>query len=778
MQEKNLLPKIYGTGLIKSLCEVEFEGDMGMGALVKSQTFYFELFELFSHFNKNGLVSKRLFEALYEAEDKINLQDKKRLELIFAVYKKFMEKIEAFGYEMPVFEHSSSVIPKNLNLWANGLLNSFENKNYIEFDDMQNEIVFIASEIKKATKNGENSLCDFGIFASNDTLKRSYIQLFNALGVKTNYGVLNESVIQFRIKLEQFFNVAEILYSFGVKKIEENELVKISANYEKKYDEIMLFLNNLNLTIIELSHIYEFYFKGEYTEIILYFAKQEKVDVEKINKKIAALLNFYTNVIKKQVEFQAVLGILDGALYNIQNEEKNVVTIFSNTNNIKNKTFKSLYVPSLIETTFVNNECIYFICQKTNDVISAEIKKIAPKFEKIVPDKGGSLNFKMLESVLEKCSSNLTFSTFNYAQSKQIQPSVFFELFKNNDLENFRTYKKEELNNNIDVPNDIKPELEKNSPIISKNEVLHLNPSAISNFQSCPKKYFFKNLLKLKEQSDFSASYGTIAHSILELFNRNYLKKYNKCEILKICDTLFLAKIFPENALELGFGEVDVELVKSTDDLSLAQMRDKFYDAVDNLFENGFFNNPPSAAYCEVKFEFELNEIENVIFDGRIDCIMKKNEAFEVVDYKTGKNKKKPLEYYASDWGVSFCGDYGANAGKFNEKLVDEYEYQIPIYYLGIKNASSLVQFKSGIEHFTLEYIRPKSVEDGYKKDSVSALKLKNVEEKIIQNLNEKIVDKIRTEKEFLPKPELYKCLNCSYSFLCDGIDFEDIADD
>ncbi len=744
------LPKIYGIALVQGLCtdkNGDFEANPGLRALGRSQTFFSELYELFLR-----LYGLQNF-AIHKLLDKVDIStvDKKRLEIIFQIYTKFCKKVEESNYIMPeVMPKKTFEMPKNLNLWADELLKKFERRNYIEFEDAQSEAIAIAKDIEKLGVNWN----EVGIFAINHSKKCTFIEVLNALKIPTNYGELSENFIQFRIKFEQFLNLCEIL--------------------PEQNDETALILENLRVDSDEVEEIYEHYKTGRIEKIISHIARNEKIDESEINKKLSMFLNFYRNIIGAKPDNALILNLLDDILYRPLGSAKNTVTIFTN---MCEKKFKYLYIPSMIESAFGHKEYIYFISQKTNDEFNRAIRATCPDFEGIIPEINARLDIEKFKNALSCGNYKLTLSTFNYAETKQTLPGVFFDLFKNNDIKNFIPNNSENnaLGPKTNCPVAISKDIGK---AIGDNATLKLNPSAIANFQSCPKKYYYKNLLKLKERNDFLASYGSVVHAILEVFNRNYLDKYNEKELLGLCDVLFASKTSPENAIEHGFKEIDTELIKATDDMSLAQMRDNFYDATKGLNLACFFDNPPKETHCEQSFEFELPQIKGVIFNGRIDCIQGRKGKYSVIDYKTGKNKKK-LEYFASEYGVNFKGDYGPNKGKFNEKLINEYNYQIPVYFLATCAARAFAQFEGKIDDFALEYIRPKSLEGGYKRDFVDAKVLDGVKEKIVQNLREYVVEPIKNTREFMPKPELYKCLNCSYSFLCDGIDsIEDVTDE
>lgn len=756
------LPETYKTALIQGLCQknASFCADTALKALGQSQTFFYELGGLFSALY--GKISAAELFALLKIVE-INQQDKKRLEIIFEIYENFSEKIKNSDYCLTKEKDRAEIFAsENLNLQIKKEIEKFEKRAYIEFEDAQSETIFIAREIERLGKNGA-LWSNFGIYVQNGKQRRTFVEIFDALKVPTNYDELSENFIQFRIKFEQFLNLCTA-----------------------QGEEEALISENLHADADDLAQVRKFYRAGEICKIISLIAKNEKIDEAQINKRVGAFLNFYKGTVGEKPDNSYILSIVDNILYNSKNGAKNSVTIFSGLQNrLANKDFKYLWIPSLIENAFVKREYIHFISQKTNAGLSAAIQKIIPDFKGLIPGKDVTIDTGKFQDVLAQGISSLTLSSFNYADTKQVQPSVLFDLFKNNDAANFKTYKKD-CGTTIEAKIHAASEQagSQGASVLGADR-LYLSPSAISNFQSCPKKYYFQNILKLKEKNDFLASYGSIAHAILEVFNQNYLKKYKqslvweKSEMLKLCEMLFEAKKSPENALECGFSETDVNLIQATDEMTLAQMKDNFYDAAQELEGAGFFEIPPEEVVCEKSFEFELPGIEGVVFNGRIDCILGHNGKYSVLDYKTGKDRKR-LEYFVSENGVNFLGERGESKGKFSEKLVEEYNYQIPIYFLGTELAADLTQFRDKIKDFSLLYVRPQSLDGGYKKDSVSVEALKNVREKVIENLKKYVVEPIKNVCEFEPKPSLYKCLNCSYSFLCDcaDFDFEGTADD
>lgn len=142
----------------------------------------------------------------------------------------------------------------------------------------------------------------------------------------------------------------------------------------------------------------------------------------------------------------------------------------------------------------------------------------------------------------------ITFSYHSYESKKNTQPSVAFSALKDFDSLN---YKKITIEQNAlqSLEKENKTSYEKNpdKQIISNGDILKLNASSINAFQKCPRKYYYKNLLNLKEPYTFAASYGTVVHAVFELLNTKYLKNFDKNTAIELSCILFDSKQNQEN---------------------------------------------------------------------------------------------------------------------------------------------------------------------------------------------------------------------------------------
>lgn len=492
-------------------------------------------------------------------------------------------------------------------------------------------------------------------------------------------------------------------------------------------------------------------------------------------KSLKELQSLYSSVLKSPPDFEAFNEILQW-LPKDETKDKNAIKLASISANLKpDENFKIIFICGLTENNFPGTNSSYpFISQHANEVLSSELKKTNSSFDSFLTtdEQFFEQKYKSFCSVISHTVESIIFTTHIYEAKKSSLPSVFFKALSQNDSLNFEKINDAELKNQNNSAAPLQEQKPAEERIVKDTDKLRLNPSAISTFQQCPKKYFYKNLLNLKEKSTFSASYGSIVHAVFEVLNKRFCASdmYNKSTAFSLCEILFGSKNNEENALKAGFKQSDIELVKAADDLSLKEMKENFKNAIEDYDMTGYFDNIPQKAICETSFSFSVDELPNIVFDGRIDAILtEKDGNCLVVDYKTGKDKTNTLDYAISDNGVNFRTKSGKDSSN-PEALQKSYDYQIPIYYLACKNSENLKEYKDTVNELGLVYIRPKSKHNGCKEDFISTERLDSYKDKIIQNLKETVIDKIVNEKEFKGTKN-WNCDSCSFNFLCDGGD-------
>lgn len=702
-----------------------------------------------------------------------------------------------------------------------------ESIEYIQFEDVQSEISHIAQEIITNVKDKKCSFSDFAILIRDFESKQKFIDLFKTYGIPINSELYNEDYQNFRLNLTRYLNLCNICEKMGVESFSQKGFSDISfsskAELEILFTELNLYISNIisealddhylkdrfitiqeefgsisllnvifeNIDILkdndksklldelsQISKLYELYRENKLVELVVMVAKKQQGSLSspefsaifaKLLSKIQSLSNLYSDVIKSRLDFNTLVELINLS-FEEQADAKDAVNLltFFKTAGFE---FKYVYIPCLSENNFPKKvKSTYFITPDSNDIVSNDIKQLNKNFRSLIELDKDSIEeeARLFYLGMTRATQKLFVSTHKYEDKKQVQPSILFEILKDADGENY--VEMESIEDKADESYEtqkVKLEQSQIEAVLKENEFLKLSASSIGTYLSCPRKYYYANLLNLKSKSNFAASYGTIIHAVMEVFNNTCLDKYTKENLLALAYILFQSKTKPQIALESGFKEFEIALIAATDDLNIAEMREYFIDAVENLAGMNFFNNVPDSVTTEKSFYFTLEKLPGVVFDGRIDAIYEYNGKYSIVDYKTGKNKANDLDYFISENGVNFLTKTGKEPSKIQD-YQKGYEYQIPLYYLACKNSEDLCDYKDKLEKLGLMYIRPSFKDEGCKEDFISADMIEMYKDKIIQNLKETVIDKIRSESEFKKTDVSWNCSNCTFAFLCD----------
>lgn len=810
----------YALNILKTKAKEFFSADKTLFCLTKSDIFFHDLLNIF-----NGLcftkITPEIFEQTVKSLD-FSPVDKNRLELCFCLYRAYVDTMEQNNFSFPYYKNSKN--HAGLDDIAEKI-KQHKNCECLEFSDVQSECLHIIEEIKNSVAKNELNYSDIAIFADKTQMRDKVLDMLKAAQMPVVSSIYHEEYENIKYKISIYHKMAETLKTLGVGEFSSSGFKEISCSKalrEIKFaeldesvktlaaeavkdvyvlDKIIAAKENSSKSLLEFifasiqkfdeqdrealnkefglfKHFYELYSKNSYAEAVKLvinsrIAKIDDVEVKQMifqkMKSLDELQKLYDTVLSSQPDFEAFLELLKQSG---QLQKDNAIFLQSITSDIVNKKkFKNVYVLGLTENNFPGQNPSYpFISVQANEALTAALKKINPDFDCFikVDEMFYAGKYESFLGVANAAETKLTLCTHSYEAKKPVQPSGVFKTAVQADESK---YHKPDDTQKVDVQTGEHKAADvvlDNQSVVNDSDVLKLNPSAINTFLSCPRKYYYKNLLSLKEPSVFAASYGSVVHAVFEVLNRRFLDNFTKDTALALCDVLLNAQEEPQKALAAGFKQIDIDLVEASTKLDIEEMKTNFKDAIEDFSMSGGFDEPPLSAVCEKSFTFTLEELPNVVFNGRIDAILSdKDGKYCVVDYKTGLNKTNSLSYAISENGVNFMTKTGKEPSN-SDTLKKSYDYQIPLYYLACQNSEDLAEFKDKISQLGLVYVRPKSKDGGCDEDFVDAEKIEFYKDKIIQNLKETVIDKIVNETEFKPAKS-YSCANCGYKFLCDG---------
>ena len=244
---------------------------------------------------------------------------------------------------------------------------------------------------------------------------------------------------------------------------------------------------------------------------------------------------------------------------------------------------------------------------------------------------------------------------------------------------------------------------------------MRISYSALETYKTCPLKYKFQEIEKIKTPKSKEAVFGTILHSTLNFIYTPSLLPPTLEQALDYFSRNWNSDVF-ENELE---------------------ERSAFSQGV-SMVQDYYKKNDPAKVNIvdlESRFQIEIGEDDNKhIVSGIIDRIDKTEEGYEIIDYKT--TKKMPAQ----------------------EKVKND--LQLSVYHLGVANRwPSIIKENRPIK-VSLYFLK-----HGEKLSSIRTnIQLEETKENIIKNL-ESIVRSHKEEK-FDARPNVL-CDWCEYQRRC-----------
>lgn len=238
----------------------------------------------------------------------------------------------------------------------------------------------------------------------------------------------------------------------------------------------------------------------------------------------------------------------------------------------------------------------------------------------------------------------LSYSGFNLSELKEENPSsLLFEIFKK---ENGDDSTIDELNNRVgkqvryftsnisslkDLGNkyiegkDVKEEEPITEEYTTINYNSNLSPSAAEKYLNCPKQFYLRSLLKIKELEEDDVfnplpanNEGTLIHSCLEDLVNNPKMTFDE---------------FMSNADKKIEDFFKTRKPVHTETINI--IKNRYLTIVKAGYEKGL-----EESEAEFKVKPYKDKESNISIYGTIDRIDKKDNKYKIIDYKTGKNVK------------------------------------------------------------------------------------------------------------------------------------------
>jgi DNA helicase-2/ATP-dependent DNA helicase PcrA len=237
-------------------------------------------------------------------------------------------------------------------------------------------------------------------------------------------------------------------------------------------------------------------------------------------------------------------------------------------------------------------------------------------------------------------------------------------------------------------------------------EPLQLSSSAIDTYKTCPQKYLFSSLWKLRSGPHAAMSFGSVMHTTIKHFLAEVRKGRTVAfeEVITIFEREWTPAGFEDDYQQEGYKQ----------------------DGIDQLrvFHSGMIAAPQEIEAQEKTFELPMED--NIVVTGRIDQINRfGNGDREIVDYKTGRPRT------------------AEDAKK---------DFQLSIYALA---ATEILEFVPArlVFHYLTDNSR---VETSREEKDLKKTRLAILE----------TAANIRAG-DFAPDPGLFKCRNCAFRPIC-----------
>jgi len=602
------------------------------------------------------------------------------------------------------------------------------------------------NKIKFLVKNSDSILDYYEI-----KIIISYLSILNNFENKSQLGDISwwNLFEEYGIEIEDLVKIGTFLKKNKIKSINDLLFSKNSLNLSNKSEIIF---NSILEDIEELKKIKNSSINKIVQKIILKLNLNQNTDeiisflklIEEFNSKYENSLNSFIDYIETIINLNINLEVLED-----KNSEKENLEIEKNSIRIqtihssKGLEYEIVILPTLNHWVFPT---------KLKGLIELIPNELRPEFKQFF-EENSHLDEKKIKKELNELRSQsnlieerrLAYVAFTRAKKelylsycvknnqKEVNKSIFIEeILENDNLENieFKSYidenkieeEKQNLinNNNINenkLNNKIE-NLELNENENKKNKLtlpFSLSPSAIIEYEECPRKYFYTRLLQIPHKNNYNnendaGKIGNIVHEILEFGVKKEFK--TEIEFLNYTNSIIKIEKLEENKNEI---------------LTMIRV---FFKRNQNKFN--------SKSKVEFKLPYKINDFNFFGLADRIDEL--EDGSLEIIDYKSNKNKIE------------------------SEKKIIQMGY----YILATKQ-----NLNKNISKVTLEMLKLEKPLEMFVKGNLvigpdkrtKSFDLNELENKFLE-IAKKIKMNLKTKFDF--KPLNQNCKYCSYKFYCE----------
>jgi hypothetical protein len=318
-----------------------------------------------------------------------------------------------------------------------------------------------------------------------------------------------------------------------------------------------------------------------------------------------------------------------------------------------------------------------------------------------------------------------------------------------------------------------------NLPLLTPSEKpLYLSVSGLEEYLKCPKRFYYSRVLRLPSDPSDALLKGNLIHLIMEHFNLQATPETHTPEhLLAIANQLLSVETHRHNPpiasiLENDHYQAYVKLPR----LLRFQLQQECLAGFENLRVQGYFSKPITHVQPELDLpDVELKGLPGVRFKMMLDAVLHHpDESLTLVDYKAygasrySSSKGKSLEHLHSV--LEPLPTLEAGETGFAKAVMEHRHYQLALYAYGLQDVS-LKDAHQRLAKVGLQLVRPQREQAKFETGSIGlfldADTVLDARQTVLESLKVSVVDRLKTDADFLPNPAGGYCDTCSFSAIC-----------